>query len=261
MGLYELFGLEGKIAIVTGGYGHLGQDMCRALEDAGAIVYLAGRNEEKCKDVSALISKKGRIFPIVMDIASEESIKYACDQIIERHNQIDILVNNASRSAANVFHEMKMEEWNAGIDGSVSGVFRVTKEILPIMVKNGGGSIINIASMYGVVSPNPSIYGDTGFDNPINYGVGKAGIIQFTKYIACHYGEKGIRINAISPGPFPSKKVQENKWFIEQLSKKNPMKRIGRPEELQGVIVFLASNASSYITGQNISVDGGWTAW
>ena len=115
--------------------------------------------------------------------------------------------------------------------------------------------------MYGTVSPDPSIYGDSGYDNPPNYGAGKAAIIQFTRYMACHLAKDGIRVNSVSPGPFPSPEVQENKQFITNLEKKTPLGRIGQPYEIKGIVVFLASAASSYVTGQDIHVDGGWTSW
>ena len=115
--------------------------------------------------------------------------------------------------------------------------------------------------MYGMVAPDMSIYGDSGQNNPANYGAGKAAIIQFTKYLASVYGARGIRANAVSPGPFPNPEVQKDQRFIGELCRKNPMHRIGRPEDLQGIIVFLASDASRYVNGQNIAVDGGWTAW
>ena len=115
--------------------------------------------------------------------------------------------------------------------------------------------------MYGSVSPDPSMYGESGFDNPPNYGAGKAAIIQFTRYAACHLSPFGIRVNSISPGPFPNETVQENVSFISKLNEKVPLKRFGKPEELKGAVILLASNAASYITGANIPVDGGWTAW
>jgi len=128
-------------------------------------------------------------------------------------------------------------------------------------MKQTGGSIINIASMYGMVSPDPAIYGESKFNSPANYGAGKAAVIQFTKFCAVHLAKYKIRVNAVSPGPFPSPSVQMNKTFISKLVEKVPLKRIGHPSELNGVIVLLCSEASSYITGQNISVDGGWTSW
>ena len=134
------------------------------------------------------------------------------------------------------------------------------RSIIPIMEKNKFGSIINISSMYGMVSPDPSIYGSSGHNNPPNYGAGKAAIIQFTRYTACHLAKKGIRVNSVSPGPFPKPDVTDMR-FISNLKKKTPMGRLGQPHEIKGVIVFLASQSSSFVTGTNISVDGGWTAW
>jgi gluconate 5-dehydrogenase len=129
------------------------------------------------------------------------------------------------------------------------------------MRKNHYGVIINISSMYGIVSPDSRIYGDSGYNNPPDYGAGKAAIIQFTRYSACHLACDGIRVNTISPGPFPGAEVQQNKTFMSNLENRVPLGRIGRPDDLKGAVVFLASNASSYVTGQNIVVDGGWTVW
>jgi gluconate 5-dehydrogenase len=129
------------------------------------------------------------------------------------------------------------------------------------MKRQNAGSIINIASMYGIVSPNPALYRGTEFFNPANYGSGKAAIIQFSRYTACFFAKYGIRVNAISPGAFPNQKVQKDQIFLERLCEKVPLGRIGQPEELKGAVVFLASRAASYITGINLVVDGGWTAW
>jgi len=129
------------------------------------------------------------------------------------------------------------------------------------MQKQMHGNIINISSMYGVVSPNPDLYYGKKASNPANYGAGKAAIIQLTKYIACNYAQYNIRCNCIVPGAFPSPTVQQDNVFIDNLCKKNPLNRIGVPEDLKGISVFLSSNASSYITGQSIHVDGGWTIW
>jgi len=136
------------------------------------------------------------------------------------------------------------------------------REVLPYMLDKKKGKIIDIASMYGIIAPDPSTYGnDVRLNNPANYGAGKAAVIQFTKYIASYYGRQGIISNCISPGPFPNEGVQENKEFIKRLSEKTMLGRIGHPDDLKGAAVFLASDASDYITGQNICVDGGVTAW
>jgi gluconate 5-dehydrogenase len=154
---------------------------------------------------------------------------------------------------------MPEEMWAMGIEGTANVVFRCIRSAASLMKK--GGSIINISSIYGIVSPDPSIYGTSGFNNPPAYGAGKAAVLQFTRYAACHLASKGIRVNSISPGAFPNKEVQENKKFISNLKRKIPLGRIGEPEDLAGAVVFLASDASSYVTGSNIVVDGGWTAW
>ena len=146
------------------------------------------------------------------------------------------------------------------MDGLVGSVYRCIREVIPFFEKKAGGKIINISSMYGLVSPDFSIYKDhPQMLNPPHYGVGKAGVIHMTKYFANFLASKNIYVNAISPGPFPSLTVQENKLFIKELIKKVPLGRIGNPKDLIGPIVFLASKDSNYITGQNLVVDGGWT--
>lgn len=261
--IHELFSLSGNVAVVTGGAGHLGFSISEALAEAGAEVYIASRDEEKCKQAASILQQRldTKVVGTHIDISSSKSVTDCFERIESRAGKINILVNNASFSTDGKLNEISEHDWSKGIDGTINGVYRTTKAIVPIMSHNKGGSIINIASMYGTVSPDPSIYGDSGYDNPPNYGAGKAAIIQFTRYMACHFAKEGIRVNAISPGPFPSPEVQENKQFISNLEKKTPLGRIGLPYELKGIVVFLASAASSYVTGQNIHVDGGWTSW
>ncbi|WP_342421422.1 SDR family oxidoreductase [Paenibacillus sp. FSL E2-0178] len=261
--LNELFNLDGKTAVVTGGAGYLGTAISEGLAEAGAAVYLVSSNEQKCRESAERIAWQtaAACFGKYMDIRKEESIKKCFEDISAEAGSIDILVNNAAFSAPGKLVTMSEEQWLAGMDGTINGTFRCIKAVLPYMIEQKNGSIINISSMYGLVSPNPVIYGDSGMDNPANYGAGKAAINQFTRYIACHFGKHGIRANTVSPGPFPNPSVQDNPHFIRQLEEKNPLGRIGKPEDLKGVMVFLASAASGYITGENISVDGGWTAW
>lgn len=259
----DLFSLNNKIAIVTGGAGHLGYSISEVLAEYGCLVFIVSRHifEDDEKVFRLRKRFKEQIRTAVVDVGSTESIGKTYKEIVSEHEKIDILVNNAFYGSYGSLENMTEESWNKGIDGSINSVFRCTKEIIPTMKKLQSGSIINIASMYGTVSPCPEIYGDSGFDNPPNYGAGKAAIIQFTRYAACHLAKYGIRVNAVSPGPFPNEDVQKNKKFIANLIQKVPMKRIGQPFEIKGVIVFLASDASSFITGANIPVDGGWTAW
>lgn len=263
MTIEQLFSLKNKIAVVTGGTSHLGSSMVEALAEAGADVYLTSRNEEKCQKMVKILNKKGlkKINGVTLDILDTNSIKRCFKNISKIHGGIDILVNNASYMTPGKLQDVSDENWNEGINGTINGVFRCLREVIPYMKKRKSGSIINISSMYGHVSPDPSIYKNTKFNSSPQYGVGKAAIIQFTKYAACHLAKKNIRVNSIALGPFPNTEIQKNPTFMNQLKQKTPLGRIGKPDELKGVILFLASDASSYVTGTNIPVDGGWTAW
>lgn len=259
----DLFNLQGKTIVVTGGTGHLGTAICNGLASFGANVMVASRNKEECirlaDDLNAKYSGEHR--GLYMDILNTDSIHKTYEEILGIYGKIDVLINNANINSPGQLETFLDEDWEKGIDGTINSVFRTTRAVLPHMIAAGKGNIINIASMYGVVSPNPEIYGNSGQNNPANYGAGKAAIIQFTRYIACHYGLKGIRANAVSPGPFPNKEVQKDNAFIANLSKKTALGRIGHPDELRGIIILLASDGSSYLTGQNICIDGGWTSW
>ncbi|MBA7689003.1 3-oxoacyl-[acyl-carrier-protein] reductase FabG [subsurface metagenome] len=263
MNVMELFSLKDKVAIVTGGTGHLGSAISEGLAEAGANVVIASRKKDRCRELAEALSKKHKIRAIgtALDIRSMDAVRDCMRKVNGEMGAIDILINNAAFSKQGNIETMAEQDWLEGIDGTINSVFRCTQAVVPYMEAEKYGVIINISSMYGVVSPDPRIYGDSGYDNPPNYGAGKAAILQFTRYAACHLAAKGIRVNAISPGPFPNPEVQRNQWFISNLEKKVPLGRIGQPYELKGAVVFLASEASSYITGQNIVVDGGWTAW
>ena len=259
----KLFSLRGKVAIVTGGAGHLGSAISEALAEAGANLVIASRNEGNCKALAVRLARDYKIKAIgsALDTRSMDSVSNCLQLVNGEMGSIDILVNNTVFSRQGTIEKISEQDWEEGIDGTINNVFRCTKAVIPYMEAQKSGTIINISSMYGLVSPDPRIYGDSGYDNPANYGAGKAAILQFTRYTACHLAGKGIRVNAITPGSFPSPEVQKNKWFVANLENKVPLGRIGQPDDLKGVVVLLASEASSYITGQNIVVDGGWTVW
>ncbi|UQZ36964.1 gluconate 5-dehydrogenase [Paenibacillus sp. PK3_47] len=261
--IHELFSLKGQTAVVTGGAGYLGKAISESLAEAGAAVYIVSSNEIKCRHLAEKLTETtgSKCFGEYIDIRKEASVKACFQQIYETAGRIDILVNNAAFSSPGPLISMSEDEWLKGMDGTINGTFRCTAAVLPYMMEQKKGSIINVSSMYGAVSPNPEVYGGSGMDNPANYGAGKAAINQFTRYIACHYGKYGIRANTVSPGPFPHPAVQANVQFIKNLEAKNPLGRIGKPGDLKGIMVLLASAASDYITGGNITVDGGWTAW
>ena len=261
--LKDMFDLKNKVVLITGGSGHLGKSMCEALAEYGATLLIGSRNLEKSTMFSKELTTQfgNENFSVKFDVASSEIINNNVENIIQEYGKIDVLINNAYYGAGADLLSMNDNEWNMGIDGTISSVYRCTKAVLPHMLANGSGKIVNIASMYGLVSPDVSIYENNDYYNPANYGAGKAAIIQFTRYIAAVYGEYGINSNSISPGPFPSSIVQNNKEFIERLEAKVPLKRIGKPDDLKGAVLLLSSDAGNYINGTNLTVDGGWTIW
>ena len=262
--LINIFDLSGKTAIITGGYGHLGTAMVRALLAFNAKVIVAGRNIEKfhsvfSEDEKTLICFKG------IDITNTDSINQCIRNIFTEFGRIDILVNNAHTARGQSQEKMTDEDWAYTMEGVVGSVHKTIRAVIPIMKEQDSGKIINITSMYGIVSPDFELYkGDNceAYTNPPHYGAAKAAMIQLTKYYAVFLGKNNIQVNAISPGPFPSQKIQsENSAFIERLKKKNPLQKIGKPEDLTGTLVLLSSKGSDFITGQTFQVDGGWTIW
>lgn len=258
----ELFSLQHKVVVVTGGSGYLGSAVAQGLLAMGAQVAVADRAE------SVILSGWGNQGVWVhCDVSDTGSIRAMFRQTRERFGKIDALVNMATYGAgygpAGTVDRMSDADWQVGVDGALGTVFRCTREVIPYLRENGGGSIVNFASMYGVVSPDPRIYGDSGANNPPNYGAGKAGVLQFTRYCAAHLAADNIRVNSITPGPFPNPAQQANQdeSFRSKQKEKIIMGRAGLPQEIVGPVVLLVSNASSYMTGSDITVDGGWTAW
>lgn len=256
------FNLKKKVILITGGYGYLGKSITQSLLFHEAKVYVLGR--DKSKFLEAFRSNEyvdKTLFFEFCDIANTESIKRSFGKIADANDKIDVLINNAFYSEGSSPEQMTDEEWFKGIDGTLNSVFRCIREIIPYYKQSMSGKIINVSSMYGLVAPQFEIYKNfPGFLNPPHYGAAKAGIVQLTKYYASYLGGFGIHVNAVTPGPFPSDKVQENKEFVDQLRQRTCLNRIGTPQDLGGAFVFLASDASNFITGQNLIVDGGWTA-
>ena len=263
MSVRQLFDLSGKTAVVTGGAGHLGRALSEALAEAGARVFIASRDKDNCQSTAEELSAStgGDVSGVALDTGSAQTVEKCFKEIQAMSGSLDILVNNAAAAIPAKLDETAEEDWLSGLDSTINGVFRCTMSALPIMSRQQAGSIVNVASMYGQVAPDPSIYGDSGNVSPAAYGAGKAAVVQFTRHCACQLASRGVRVNAISPGPFPNKEVQGNSEFIAELERRTPLGRIGQPHELKGAVLFLASPASSYITGANIPIDGGWTSW
>jgi gluconate 5-dehydrogenase len=262
--LQQLQSLKGKTAVVTGGAGYLGSAISETLAELGANLVLASRDqqkcEKKCKEIEELSQGEIRAVGLELDVLSKDSVSKFLNDVHGNFPVIDILINNAWSGNKNSWESISDEDWNYDINMSLNSVFRLTKAFFPDL-KDSRGVILNIASMYGHIGPDYRIYDGKEFANPPSYGAAKAGVIQFTRYLASFLSPYGIRVNALSPGAFPHPPTQKHEVFMEKLGSKNPMNRIGQPEELKGAVALLCSQAGSYITGQNVCVDGGWAIW
>jgi gluconate 5-dehydrogenase len=259
-----LFDLTGKVAIVTGGAGHLGAAMSEALAEAGAHVVVGSRNLDHCAETAERLSRLGpRALAVSLDAGDEASIAEAVARTVESFGRVDALINNAySAKAHRNPEDMPVEVFESALRNNVVAYYCMVKACVPHMRRVGGGAVVNIASMYGMISPHFEIYRDSDFFSPVHYHATKGAVLQITRYLAGYFAKDRIRVNAISPGAFPRDSIrQQAPWFEQELSRQNPMDRVGEPHELKGAVVFLASAASSYVTGHNLVVDGGWTIW
>jgi len=272
-----LFSLEGKVAVVTGAAGLLGKRHSKALANAGALVVMTDvvsldRIQTERKRYFSCIPDSNTCC-ITADITDENSLLELRDRVISTFGRIDILVNNAAvndtveertggKNEQIKFEEYPLEMWNRSLSVNLTGTFLCSKILGSAMAQQGRGSIINIASTYGMVGPDQSIYqradGSHMMYKSPAYSATKGGILALTRYLAAYWGSQGIRVNALSPGGTEN---GQDEFFIKNYSLKTMLKRMALPEEYQGAIVFLASDASSYMTGANLVVDGGWTAW
>jgi len=251
--------MSGKNVVITGGAGYLGSAVVRELLAHGARVAVADL-------VPLEIDSAGeKLINVKCDMACAGSIRDMYAEVKRVFGRIDVLINCAAYGAgygpAGTVGNMSDEDWATGIDGTAGIAFRCTREIIPYFEETGCGNIVHYSSMYGMLSPDPSIYGTSGQNNPCNYGSGKAAILQFARYCAGHLADKNIRVNCVTPGAFPNPAKLPPEEFIRNLENKIMLKRIGKPEEIVGATVFLASEASRYMTGANIVVDGGWSSW
>jgi len=259
----ELFRLDGRRAFVSGAAGHLGSAMVRVLGEAGARVIINGRDRARLEAFQGDLQDCGiEVEVACFDIMDVQRVR----AFFRSLDRLDVLINNAYTGRAASMDEASPEDFEVAFKSGVTAAFEMVRAAEPALTgaarAEGQASVINISSMYGSIAPDPSIYGASGLNSPPFYGPAKAGILQLTRYLATHLAQKKIRVNAITPGPFPSRAIQEEKpEFIARLVAKVPMKRIGQADEIRGAVLFLASDASSYMTGATLPIDGGWTAW
>jgi len=256
MGIIDRFCIKDRVAVVSGGAGQYGRFIVEGLAEAGAIVYVVSRNIDRCENLSAELKEKNyNVFSGYLDMGETNSIVALYEKILMEQGKVDILVNNA------VLRPMKhyddpIENFDLSMKINATGIMNTTRIFVENMIQRKTGTIINISSMMGVIGPDFTLYEGTDMDAPPDYFFHRGGLISLTRYLAARYGQYNIRVNCISPGGLYSNQPQV---FVERYKKRTFLGRMADGEDIKGPVVFLASDASSYITGENILMDGGYT--
>lgn len=269
-----MFSLTGKVAVVTGAGGLLGRRHCDALAEAGASVVVTDIDGDQCASLAAELTERYGVEALghAADVVSRRSVTSLRDAALDRFGQIDALINNAAindkyEDPAAAFEQSRFESyplelWQKSLDVNVTGVFLCCQILGRELAERGRGSIVNVASTYGIVAPDQSLYrrpdGEQAFYKTASYPTTKAAVLGLTRFLAAYWGGRGVRVNALSPGGV---EAGQDEFFIAEYSRRTPLGRMAQPEDYKGALVFLASDASAYMTGANLVVDGGWTAW
>jgi len=274
MTIQEKFDLRTRVAVVTGGAGLLGREFCRTLAEAGAAVAVVDLNADAAEKVAAELSAGGyQAIAVQTDITRPEAVQGLVETTLKEFGRIDILANSAALDpkfdpealakgiTPGKFEDYPLDAWNAALNVNLTGMFLVTQACVKPMLAQGKGSIINICSTYGLNGPDQRIYMKDGKRmafKPVYYTVTKAGVLGFTRYLAAYYAGSEIRVNALTPGGVYN---NHDETFVNNYSAKTILGRMAHKDEMNGALLFLASDASAYMTGSNVVVDGGWTAW
>jgi NAD(P)-dependent dehydrogenase (short-subunit alcohol dehydrogenase family) len=274
--MINMFDLSGKVAVITGGAGFLGQKHAEAIAEFGGTPVIIDLNQVQIDNVLRDLKRKYMINSagFVADITQEQQVSTTCCKIMEQFSKINILINNAANNPkvdhnnqlqnTSRLENFPLEHWNKDLEVGLTGAFLCCKYFGKAMVDSGGGSIINISSDLGIIAPNQNLYKKSGISEelqsvkPVTYSVVKTGIIGLTRYLATYWPEKGVRCNVICPGGVSQGQSDE---FVTKINALIPMARMAHPDELKGAVVFLASDASSYVNGAVIVVDGGRCTW
>ena len=275
MTIHKKFDLTGRVAVVTGGVGLLGAEFCRTLAEAGAAVAVVDLNASASHGTADALTKNGyKALAVPTDITQPDSVNAMVGKVLSEFGRLDILVNSAALDpkfdpdaakkgiAPGAFEDYPLDQWNAALNVNLTGMFLVTQAcVKPMLDQRKKGSIVNICSTYGLNGPDQRIYvrdGQRVAFKPVYYTVTKAGVMGFTKYLAAYYAGTEIRVNALTPGGVFN---NHEEYFVKNYSARTILGRMANKDEMNGALLFLASDASSYMTGNNVVVDGGWTAW
>lgn len=261
----KLFDLSGIVAIITGATGQLGTAFAETIAELGGHVVVVSRTETDCVNLAARLTEEYQeAVAVPTDITNPSDVTALVDEVRDEFGRLDVLVNNAYNGNLVPFEEMSVDQFWDGLDVALTGSFLTTRESIPLL-REAGGSIINIASIYGITGPDHGIYGDSGLNSPVHYGIAKSGLIQFSRWLATRYAADGIRSNALTPGGIYNAELEDRpdyeSVFVRSYEERTPLGRMGTPTDLKGAMAYLASDASQWVTGQNLVIDGGWTAW
>ncbi len=257
----QSFDLRGRVALVTGAGGYLGSALASALAEAGARVVTTSRIAQRAASVAASLPDTHNVthLGLELDQLDAKSIDGCMEATIAAAGRIDVLVNNAHEKTNAAWNDVTADEFNRQL-ANATGCFLLARHVRNDAVRRGEpASIVMIGSMYGAVGSYPDVYEGLAAPSPAAYHAHKGGVLQLTRHLAVYWAKDNVRVNSLSPGPFPAHGVDPQ--LIERLNTKSPLGRMGKPHELKGALLLLASDAGSYITGHNLVVDGGWTAW
>lgn len=269
--LENLYNLKDKVVIITGGAGLLGRQYAEALANLGAVSIIAdmdGRSAEKlARELEEKYKIKARGFGV--DVSKKSSLEDCRDKVVSEFGRIDVLINNAGISGkvaddtvAPGFEDYPLAEWEKAFEVNITGMFLSAQVFGSVMVKQGSGVVVNVCSIYGILSPDQRIYARDGaaknFIKPVSYSVTKSAVLNLTRYLATYWAKKGIRVNTLTPGGVFDNQDAE---FVKRYSERTPMGRMANPDDMVGPMLFLISGASKYMTGANLIIDGGWSAW
>jgi NAD(P)-dependent dehydrogenase (short-subunit alcohol dehydrogenase family) len=265
--LRDLMALHGRVAVVTGGAGHVGRTAAEALLELGATVVLLDRERAACEaavEEVARTADPAKLGSLVVDLEDEAAVRAVPARLAERYGRLDVLINNAAlvgssdlQGWAVAFERQSAATWRRAMEVNLTAPFVLTQACAPLLAASGHGSIVNVASIYGVVGPQPSLYEGTTLGNPAAYAASKGGLLQLTRWLAVMLAPS-VRVNAILPGGIERAQPAE---FVRRYEQRTPLGRMAREDDLKGAIAYLATDLSAYVTGQALAVDGGWTAW